>query len=368
MAEVCLEQVSKQYGDVWAVREVNLQVENHEFVVLVGPSGCGKSTTLRMVAGLEEITAGDLSIGGRRVNDLPPKDRDIAMVFQSYALYPHMTVFENMAFGLRLQRQPKHEIETRVKEAADILGLQDLLHRKPREMSGGQRQRVAMGRAIVRRPAVFLFDEPLSNLDARLRVQMRTEIARLHRQLDSTSLYVTHDQVEAMTLADRIVVMNEGRVQQVGTPMELYHQPANQFVATFIGSPAMNVLPCALKEQKDVLCLTLAGQEIPLSSAWKKAIEAHDTSASLQLGIRPQHISIASNDDKDADIHGATLEVIEPLGAETFFYLEHEGHTIVIREEEPRERSIGETYSLSFDREHMHLFTQDTGEAIRPQN
>ena len=240
MAQVVLKDLNKKYDEVHAVKDVNLHIRDKEFVVLVGPSGCGKSTTLRMVAGLEEITAGEISIGERVVNDLPPKDRDIAMVFQNYALYPHMTVYDNMAFGLKMRKFPKAEIEKRVRDAAEILGIQELLKRKPRQLSGGQRQRVAVGRAIVRQPQVFLFDEPLSNLDAKLRVQMRVELKRLHERLATTAIYVTHDQVEAMTLGDRMVVMKDGWIQQVGEPLELYSQPANRFVAGFIGSPAMN--------------------------------------------------------------------------------------------------------------------------------
>ena len=248
MADVTLRKVVKRYDEVEAVRGIDLDIADHEFVVLVGPSGCGKSTTLRMIAGLEDITDGDIMIGGDVVNDVPPKDRDIAMVFQNYALYPHMTVAENMSFGLRLKRYPKAEIKTRIDEAARMLDIVELVDRKPKQLSGGQRQRVAMGRAIVRNPKVFLFDEPLSNLDAKLRVQMRIEIKKVHQKVRTTTVYVTHDQVEAMTLADRVVVMNHGRIEQIGTPNELYHKPATRFVAGFIGSPAMNFMPCRLEE------------------------------------------------------------------------------------------------------------------------
>src|SRR6201988_2027442 len=248
MAEVAFRNVVKRYDDVEAVRSINLDIPDNEFVVLVGPSGCGKSTTLRMIAGLEEVTSGDIFIGGEVVNDLPPKDRDIAMVFQNYALYPHMTAFENMSFGLKLRKVPKDEIKRRVDEAARILDIAQLLERKPKALSGGQRQRVAMGRAIVRNPKVFLFDEPLSNLDAKLRVQMRIEIKRVHQMVKTTTVYVTHDQVEAMTLADRAVGMNHGGIEQIGTPNELYHKPATKFVASFIGSPAMNFIPCRLED------------------------------------------------------------------------------------------------------------------------
>ncbi|MEI6839453.1 MAG: sn-glycerol-3-phosphate ABC transporter ATP-binding protein UgpC, partial [Alcaligenaceae bacterium] len=246
MAQVKLQQLVKNYDDTPAVRGIDLEIADKEFLVLVGPSGCGKSTTLRMIAGLEDITSGDILIGDHVVNDVPPKDRDIAMVFQNYALYPHMTVFENMSFGLRLKKVPKPQIAERVNAAAKILDITELLQRKPKQLSGGQRQRVAMGRAIVRDPKVFLFDEPLSNLDAKLRVQMRTEIKRVHQKVKTTTVYVTHDQVEAMTLADRVVVMNAGRIEQVGTPQELYHFPATKFVAGFIGSPSMNFIPCRL--------------------------------------------------------------------------------------------------------------------------
>src|SRR5256885_3946083 len=248
MADVTLRKVIKRYDDVEAVRGIDLDISDHEFIVLVGPSGCGKSTTLRMIAGLEDITDGDIMIGGDVVNDVPPKDRDIAMVFQNYALYPHMTVAENMSFGLRLKRYPKAEIKSRVDEAARMLDIVELVDRKPKQLSGGQRQRVAMGRAIVRNPKVFLFDEPLSNLDAKLRVQMRIEIKKVHKKVRTTTVYVTHDQVEAMTLADRVVVMNHGRIEQIGTPNELYHKPATRFVASFIGSPAMNFIPCPLQD------------------------------------------------------------------------------------------------------------------------
>src|SRR5258705_521207 len=258
MADVALRSVVKRFDDVEAVRSIDLDIPNNEFVVLVGPSGCGKSTTLRMIAGLEEVTSGDILIDGELVNDLPPKDRDIAMVFQNYALYPHMTAYENMSFGLRLRKTAKAEIRQRVEHAARILDITDLLDRRPKALSGGQRQRVAMGRAIVRNPKVFLFDEPLSNLDAKLRVQMRTEIKRVHQKVKTTTVYVTHDQVEAMTLADRVVVMNAGRIEQIGTPQELYHKPRTRFVAGFIGSPAMNFVPCRLDHNAPRLSIRLS--------------------------------------------------------------------------------------------------------------
>ncbi len=273
MAEVTLRNVGKRYDDVVAVSNVNLDIPNHEFLVLVGPSGCGKSTTLRMIAGLEEISDGEISIGGEVVNDLPPKDRDIAMVFQNYALYPHMTVAENMSFGLKLRKFPKTEIKLRVDNAARILDITELLGRRPKQLSGGQRQRVAMGRAIVRNPKVFLFDEPLSNLDAKLRVQMRTEIKRVHQKVKTTTVYVTHDQVEAMTLADRVVVMNNGKIEQIGTPNDLYHHPKTRFVASFIGSPGMNLIPAKLENNGGGLNIrTLRQTVIPCTGKPRRAI------------------------------------------------------------------------------------------------
>src|SRR5437016_4336450 len=258
MAQVTLRKIVKKYDDTEAVRGIDLDIADKEFVVLVGPSGCGKSTTLRMIAGLEDITGGEIAVDGEIVNDVPPKDRDMAMVFQNYALYPHMTVYQNTSFGLRLKHYPKPEIDKRVQEAARILDITELLDRKPRQLSGGQRQRVAMGRAIVRNPKVFLFDEPLSNLDAKLRVQMRTEIKRVHQKVRTTTVYVTHDQIEAMTLADRVVIMNAGRIDQIGTPHEVYHAPKTQFVAGFIGSPTMNLLPCRLVENGSGLTVRLS--------------------------------------------------------------------------------------------------------------
>src|SRR5881409_3892531 len=274
MAQVLMKDLNKKYDEVHAVKDVNLHIRDKEFVVLVGPSGCGKSTTLRMVAGLEEITSGEISIGERVVNDLPPKDRDIAMVFQNYALYPHMSVYDNMAFGLKMRKFPKPEIQKRVQDAAEILGIQELLKRKPRQLSGGQRQRVAVGRAIVRHPQVFLFDEPLSNLDAKLRVQMRVELKRLHERLETTAIYVTHDQVEAMTLGDRVVIMKDGLVQQVGDPLGIYSKPRNKFVAGFIGSPAMNFLDCAVAGNGD-LAIEAPGLRISVPAGQKAALERY---------------------------------------------------------------------------------------------
>src|SRR6187399_2695297 len=291
MADVTLRKVVKKYDDVEAVRGIDLDIADKEFVVLVGPSGCGKSTTLRMIAGLEDVTDGQVLIAGEEVNDVPPKDRDIAMVFQNYALYPHMTVYENMSFGLRLKKFPRDEIDRRVQNAARILDITELLQRKPRQLSGGQRQRVAMGRAIVRDPKVFLFDEPLSNLDAKMRVQMRTEIKKVHQKVRTTTVYVTHDQVEAMTLADRVVVMNAGLIEQVGTPNDLYHSPATKFVAGFIGSPAMNFIPCQLEQAAGALRVRLSDKlAFPVPDSRTARYTQHAGKPSLVLGLRPEHI------------------------------------------------------------------------------
>ena len=322
MAQVSLRKIVKAYeGGVQAVKGIDLEINDHEFVVLVGPSGCGKSTTLRMIAGLEEITSGDIAIGGTVVNDIPPRDRDIAMVFQNYALYPHMSVYDNMAFGLMLRKFPKAEIDRRVKEAARILDITPLLDRKPKALSGGQRQRVAMGRAIVRDPKVFLFDEPLSNLDAKLRVQMRTEIKKVHQTVNTTTVYVTHDQVEAMTLADRVVVMNHGIIEQVGPPQELYHNPATKFVAGFIGSPAMNFIPAKLEQASGALRLHLPHDIVLDVPASRTARYQPHVGKNVLFGIRPEHLT----DDKPTDKSNTapiTLrpEVIEPMGMETLVH------------------------------------------------
>src|SRR5256885_5870282 len=295
MAEVALRNIVKTFDRTPAVAGIDLDISDREFVVLVGPSGCGKTTTLRMIAGLEEATSGEIYIGDQLVNDVPPKDRDIAMVFQNYALYPHMTVYENMSFGLRLKKFPKPEIKERVENAALILDITDLLGRRPKQLSGGQRQRVAMGRAIVRNPKVFLFDEPLSNLDAKLRVQMRMEIKKVHQKVTTTTVYVTHDQVEAMTLADRVVVMNHGRIEQVGSPNELYHNPATRFVASFIGSPAMNFIPCQLEDAGGKLQIRLSDKvAFPLPPARAARYQKISRSDKLLLGIRPEHVTEAS--------------------------------------------------------------------------
>src|SRR5438093_1699918 len=296
MAQVMLKDLNRKFDEVHAVKDVNLLIRDKEFIVLVGPSGCGKSTTLRMVAGLEDITSGEIYLGDQLVNNLPPKDRDMAMVFQNYALYPHMTVYDNMAFGLKMRKFPKAEIQKRVQDAAEILGIQDLLKRKPRQLSGGQRQRVAVGRAIVRHPQVFLFDEPLSNLDAKLRVQMRVELKRLHDRLETTAIYVTHDQVEAMTLGDRVVVMKDGWIQQVGEPLELYGKPANRFVAGFIGSPSMNFVEVTVAETGGALWADTTGLRAKVPPALAGRLGAYKRHR-VTLGIRPEDLRIASAND-----------------------------------------------------------------------
>ena len=364
MANVRLEGVRKIYQDGGhiAVHGVDLDVADGEFVVLVGPSGCGKSTTLRMIAGLESITAGKLYIGDRLVNDVPPKDRDIAMVFQNYALYPHMTVRENLAFALELRKLSASEIDRRVKRAAETLGLEQVLQRKPRQLSGGQRQRVAVGRAIVREPAVFLFDEPLSNLDAKLRVQTRREIAKLHRDLGATMIYVTHDQVEAMTLGDRIVVMNEGRVQQVDSPLALYDHPANRFVAGFIGSPAMNFIQGAVAEARFVTTDGALAVPLPASVQITRA-------AGVVYGIRPEDVAISSGNEP-AMRGGETVEVparvdlAEPLGNETFVHTTVGSHAITARSTSRQLPDVGSTVRLTIDPARGHWFDLESGRRI----
>jgi multiple sugar transport system ATP-binding protein len=356
MAEVTLKGITKRFGEVVAVKDVNLEIADGEFLVLVGPSGCGKSTTLRMVAGLEEISDGELFIGGKRMNDVHPKDRDIAMVFQSYALYPHMDVKTNISFGLKMRRMKKSEIEERVKHAAEVLELTDLLGRKPKELSGGQRQRVAMGRAIVRDPKVFLFDEPLSNLDAKLRVQMRAEIAKMHQRIGTTIIYVTHDQVEAMTLADRIVVMDGGVVQQMGTPLEVFEHPKNRFVAGFIGSPAMNFIACKLGEGS---VLRGEGFKISIPETHRRAVEGR--SGEMELGLRPENLKVEAPRD---DLLQAKVEVREPMGAETFLYASHSGGLLTIRDAAHSSVKVGDRVGVVFDMQRAHLFDKKTQEAI----
>ncbi|MCA1660161.1 MAG: sn-glycerol-3-phosphate ABC transporter ATP-binding protein UgpC [Verrucomicrobiaceae bacterium] len=371
MASVSVRNVYKIYPgdrgkDVTAVNDVSIEIADREFVVLVGPSGCGKSTTLRMVAGLEEISRGDIYIGDRRVNDVPPKDRDIAMVFQNYALYPHMSVYDNMAFGLKLRRFPKPEIRKRVEDAATILGIQELLERKPKALSGGQRQRVAVGRAIVRQPKVFLFDEPLSNLDAKMRVQMRTEITKLHQRLQATMIYVTHDQIEAMTMGDRIVVMNAGVVQQNDTPLKLYNEPVNLFVAGFLGSPPMNIIHGSLKQDRDALVFSeMNGGTIQVrlpASARPGAREF--TGKPMLLGVRPEDIEVAqfAKGQESATSFPAIIDIVEPMGAETNLYLQTGVHTVICRTQRPLDhREAGHRMQFELNSKKAHLFDPDSG-------
>ena len=364
MARVGLEHIWKRYGDVVAVHDVSLEAKDEEFLVLVGPSGCGKSTTLRMIAGLDDISDGSISIGDRVVNDLSPKDRDIAMVFQSYALYPHMNVYDNMAFGLKLRKTPKPEIKRRVNEAAEILGITQLLDRKPKQLSGGQRQRVALGRAIVRNPAVFLMDEPLSNLDAKLRVQTRAEISKLHQRLKTTFVYVTHDQTEAMTMGDRIAVMKDGFLQQIDTPQVLYDYPINTFVAGFIGSPAMNLVPGELKQVDGRLRVEGPGMMVPLPD--NLAAQARGKNSSkVFLGVRPEHIAPKSQYDGNAPNEmTAHVEVVEHMGSKQFVYLGQSGATLTAEFPADAEARPEQEMQVVFDPDNLHLFDEASGNAI----
>jgi len=353
MAQVRFENVWKRYGDFVAVRDLNLTLPEGDFTVLVGPSGCGKTTSLRMIAGLEDISEGDLYIGDKRVNDLPPRERDIAMVFQSYALYPHMTVYENMAFGLRVRKLPKDEIDRRVRGAAETLGITELLGRKPAAMSGGQRQRVAMGRAIVRNPRVFLFDEPLSNLDAKLRGQMRIELSRLHQRLSATVVYVTHDQLEAMTLADHIIVMKAGVVQQHGPPREVYMRPANRFVAGFIGSPPMNFFTGRIEGGR------IVGEGVSF-----EAPEGLEEGRGVHVGIRPEDLQPAAGETVALT---APVEVVELLGAEALAYLNPGTGPVIVRLPGDATLREGDTLELTADPDRLHLFDDETEERIDAQ-
>ncbi|MCX7571167.1 sn-glycerol-3-phosphate ABC transporter ATP-binding protein UgpC [Tumebacillus sp. DT12] len=368
MARVQLKHVYKRYtADVATVKDFNLDIADREFLVLVGPSGCGKSTTLRMIAGLEEITEGELLIGDRLVNDVHPKDRDIAMVFQNYALYPHMSIYENMAFGLKLRKVSKAEIDKRVRDAAKILDIEHLLDRKPKALSGGQRQRVALGRAIVREPQVFLMDEPLSNLDAKLRVQMRAEIAKLHQRLQTTVIYVTHDQTEAMTMGDRIVVMKDGLIQQVGTPQEIYNHPNNVFVASFIGSPSMNFLRGNLVEEGGALFFRAEGANVRLPEGRYAALrEAGVVGKEVILGIRPENVHdepMVLDTFPDSTVQ-ADVEVVELLGAESYVYLNLAGQSLVARVAARSEIKPLTKVSLALDINKIHVFHADTEQAI----
>ena len=364
MATVLLKNVTKIYeGSSVAVKNVSLEINDKEFVVLVGPSGCGKSTVLRMIAGLEEITSGEIYIDGKLVNNIPPKDRDIAMVFQNYALYPHMSVFENIAFGLKLRNYDKNEIKQRVEEAAVILNLQDYLNRKPRQLSGGQRQRVAVGRAIVRKPKVFLFDEPLSNLDAKLRVQMRTEISRLHKNLGATMIYVTHDQTEAMTMGDKIVILKDGEVQQIGTPMELYSNPLNKFVAGFIGSPAMNFIHGKIMLSDKLYFLNdNLNIKIALEETHNKKLQKY-RDKEITIGIRPEDVLLSTEKSLAEDI-SVRVEVVEPMGNETLLYFTLQDTQMIARGNPNQQYKAGSTYSMQINKNKIYLFDKERGIAI----
>ncbi len=368
MASLSLKNINKTYPNGFvAVHDFNLEIADKEFIIFVGPSGCGKSTTLRMIAGLEEISSGELWIGDKLVNDVEPKDRDIAMVFQNYALYPHMSVFDNMAFGLKLRKVPKDQIEKSVKEAAKILGIEHLLDRKPKALSGGQRQRVAMGRAIVRNPKVFLMDEPLSNLDAKLRVQMRIEIAKLHQRLESTIIYVTHDQTEAMTLGTRIVVMKDGLIQQVDSPQNLYDKPQNLFVAGFMGSPQMNFLDVKVEKEGNSVALAFGSHKIKVSdSKAKKLVEGGYVGKTVVLGIRPEDVKdeevfINNSPESVVDV---TVKVYELLGAEVLLYLSLEDSEITARVNPRTTARPGDAIKVALDLTKIHIFDKETEQVI----
>jgi multiple sugar transport system ATP-binding protein len=367
MASVQLEDVRKVYDNAFvAVHGATFDVEEGEFIVLVGPSGCGKSTMLRMIAGLETITAGTLRIGDRVVNDVAPKDRDIAMVFQNYALYPHMNVYDNMAFGLKLRKYPKAEIDSRVRQAADILGIEPILDRKPKQLSGGQRQRVAVGRAIVRKPQVFLFDEPLSNLDAKLRVQMRTEISKLHRQLSATMIYVTHDQVEAMTMGTRIVVLKDGHIQQIDSPLRLYDRPVNEFVAGFIGSPSMNFVTGRIVREDGLSFRSDdRGFVLPLENGAVERLAGY-VGREVRIGVRPEDLYVAGGSYVPSRSASASMlvEVLEPMGNEVFIYARAADSAIVARVAPQELPEPGEAIDLAFDLKKLHFFDPESGAAI----
>jgi multiple sugar transport system ATP-binding protein len=363
MARVLIRNLNKMYDEVHAVKDVNLEIRDKEFMVLVGPSGCGKTTTLRMVAGLESITSGQVLIGDVVVNELPPMDRDIAMVFQNYALYPHMSVYDNMAFGLKMRKVDRAEIGKRVQAAAEILGMQDYLKRKPRQLSGGQRQRVALGRAIVRQPQVFLFDEPLSNLDAKLRVQMRVELKKLHNRLNTTAVYVTHDQVEAMTLGDRVVVMKDGLVQQVGEPLELYNAPANRFVAGFIGSPAMNFAGVRVRDANGGLKADNAGFDIDIPAEIGQRLRPY-AGRDVTIGIRPEDLQVANGSHPPGLCFDALVEVVERLGPEILLDLQVGEQTMVAAVEPTVRAKRGDKIRFALRPERLHFFDTASEAAI----
>jgi multiple sugar transport system ATP-binding protein len=366
MAGITFDHVFKRFGEVTVLKDFDLAIADQEFLVLVGPSGSGKTTALRLLAGLEEISDGTISIGDRVVNDVPPKDRDIAMVFQSYALYPHMSVYDNMAFGLKLRKTPKAEIDKRVKEAAEMLGIGHLLDRKPKALSGGQRQRVALGRAIVRNPAVFLMDEPLSNLDAKLRVQTRSEISKLHQRLKTTFIYVTHDQTEALTMGSHIAVMNDGIVQQLDTPQVLYDHPANMFVAGFIGSPAMNFFEAKLARRDGGALVDIDSFQLPLPKEKLEALGSH-IGTSIYFGIRPEDIHDAQYVPRCVDEGAklrATVTVVEPLGSEVYAYVENGGKEMVARLDPRTNAQVGQPLDLIVNMGKMHAFERESGRTL----
>lgn len=366
MASIKFDHVEKRFGEVHVLKDLNIDIGDQEFLVLVGPSGCGKTTALRCLAGLEEITDGRIMIGDRVVNDVPPKDRDIAMVFQSYALYPHMSVYDNMAFGLKLRKTPKTEIDKRVQEAAQMLSIGHLLDRKPKALSGGQRQRVALGRAIVRNPAVFLMDEPLSNLDAKLRVQTRAEISKLHQRLKTTFIYVTHDQTEALTMGTRIAVMKDGILQQLDTPQTLYDHPANMFVAGFIGSPAMNFFEAKLDRGTGGLVVDLGSFHLPVPAAYTETVGGH-VGKPVYLGIRPEDIHDANFVPRGVDDNAKVttkVNVTEPLGSEVYAYVENGGKEMVARLDPRTTARVGQPLDVAVDMSKMHLFDRETEKAL----
>lgn len=360
MAGVILDKIVKCYGEIETVHGIDLQIEEGEFIVLVGPSGCGKSTTLRMIAGLETITSGEIRIGDQRVNELQPGERDIAMVFQNYALYPHLSVADNITFGLKLRRTPRAEIAKRLQTTADILEITPLLKRKPRQLSGGQRQRVAMGRAIIRNPQVFLFDEPLSNLDAKLRVQMRTEIKQLHARIPTTTVYVTHDQVEAMTLADRVVVMNDGRIEQIAAPQELYLNPASKFVGGFIGSPGMNFIGAELRHTHEGTVAAIGDKTVILSPGQNGRGVAY-VGKRVSLGVRPEHFALAQAHGPRENVYDVVLKIVEPLGVETLVHFEMGGVDVVARLDPDERLSVGHTVPIYLNASRVLLFDAQSG-------
>ena len=367
MASVTLDHVTKRFGEVTAVQDLSIEIQDREFLVMVGPSGCGKSTTLRLIAGLEELSDGNIFIGENLVNDVPPKDRDIAMVFQSYALYPHMSVYDNLSFGLRLRHTPRKEIERRVQEAAEMLNIAELLDRKPKALSGGQRQRVALGRAVVRDPAVFLMDEPLSNLDAKLRVQTRAELIRLHERLQATVIYVTHDQMEAMTMGSRIAVLRDGVLQQIGPPQEVYAEPGNMFVAGFIGSPAMNFFDARLTGSADAMYVETDAFRLPVSPD-KRAAYVSYVGQDVVFGIRPEDIfdPLFTPDQISKDgTMTAEVDVTEPLGSEVYLYLLAGDESFIARVDPRTKAEIGQAFNLVIDMSNMQLFDRSTQEVIR---